>query len=432
MTVVVPFYSNYSGGGKVVERSRAQAIDQFRHSRIVSEDHQAVGLLKSFLNKIEEAGDRCFVNTSVELEETTQLRMVDFGRSPGTVRRAGQDVFGMDTLRGEVPCHPRGIPLTTGVERTVKIALCGIIPARFGMAGNVEGFHSQYCNIFALFGYNTGQNKEGASMTNIVITGCSTGIGLATAKHLKDRFIRVYPTARRIEDVEMLRGLGFENAMQLDVRNPDQVAAVIESVLNKEGKIDAWFNNAGYGQMGAVEDVPTEVLREQFETNVLGLHECTRQIMPVMRRQGYGKIIQHSSVLGIIALPFRGIYNASKYAIEGLTDTLRLELKGTEIYPVLLNTGPITSRFRETAIESLDRIDTEHSEFASLYEASRNGTAKRVPFNEGPEAVARIVYQILSDEHPRPRYYITKATYLLGYAKRLLSSTWLDKVLLKV
>ena len=269
-------------------------------------------------------------------------------------------------------------------------------------------------------------------MTNIVITGCSTGIGLATAKHLKDRFIRVYPTARRIEDVEMLRGLGFENAMQLDVRNPDQIAAVIESVLKKEGKIDAWFNNAGYGQMGAVEDVPTEVLREQFESNVLGLHECTRQIIPVMRQQGYGKIIQHSSVLGIIALPFRGIYNASKYAIEGLTDTLRLELKGTEIYPVLLNTGPITSRFRETAIASLERVDTEDSVFKDTYEASRNGTAKRVPFNEGPEAVARVVYRILADEHPRPRYYITKATYLLGYAKRLLSSTWLDRLLLKV
>ncbi len=269
-------------------------------------------------------------------------------------------------------------------------------------------------------------------MTNIVITGCSTGIGLATAKHLKDRFIRVYPTARRIEDVEMLRGLGFEHAMQLDVRNPEQIEAVIESVLKKEGQIDAWFNNAGYGQMGAVEDVPTEVLREQFETNVLGLHECTRQIVPVMRVQGYGKIIQHSSVLGIVALPFRGIYNASKYAIEGLTDTLRLELKGTEIYPVLLNTGPITSRFRETAIASLDRIDTEDSVFREKYEASRNGTARRVPFNEGPEAVARVVYRILADDHPRPRYYITKATYLLGYAKRLLSSAWLDKLLLKV
>ena len=269
-------------------------------------------------------------------------------------------------------------------------------------------------------------------MTNIVITGCSTGIGLATAKHLKNRFIRVYPTARRIEDVEMLRGLGFADAMQLDVRDPEQIAAVIAAVLEKEGQIDVWFNNAGYGQMGAVEDVPTAVLQEQFETNVFGLHECTRQIVPVMRKQGQGKIIQHSSVLGIIALPFRGAYNASKYAIEGLTDTLRLELKDTGIYPVLLNTGPITSRFRDTAIASLDHIDTDASVFADKYEASRNGTAKRVPFNEGPEAVARVVYEIIAADKPRSRYYITKATYLLGYAKRVLSTAWLDKLLLRV
>jgi len=269
-------------------------------------------------------------------------------------------------------------------------------------------------------------------MTSIVITGCSTGIGLATAKYLQDRFIDVYPTARRVEDVEMLRSLGFANAMQLDVTQPEQIAAVIAAVVEKEGRIDAWFNNAGYGQMGAVEDVPTELVREQFETNVFGLHECTRQILPVMRRQGHGKIIQHSSVLGITALPFRGIYNASKYAVEGLTDTLRLELMDTEIYPVLLNTGPITSKFRDTAIASLDKIDIDASIFAEKYHASINGTAKRVPFGEEADAVARVVYEILSHDKPKPRYYITKATYLLGTAKRLLSTRWLDRFLLQV
>jgi NAD(P)-dependent dehydrogenase (short-subunit alcohol dehydrogenase family) len=268
-------------------------------------------------------------------------------------------------------------------------------------------------------------------MTNIVITGCSTGIGLATAKYLKDRFIQVYPTARDFDDVQMLRGLGFENAMQLDVTNPAQIADVIGKVLDREGKIDVWFNNAGYGQMGAIEDVPTEVVRQQFETNVFGLHECTRQILPVMRRQGYGKIIQHSSVLGLVALPYRGIYNASKYAVEGLTDTLRLELKGTNIHAVLLNTGPISSRFRETAIESLRHVDSD-SIHAELYRASRNGTAKRVPFGLEPDAVASVVYRILASPTPRPRYYITKATYLLGYARRILSTNWLDKLLLKV
>ncbi|WP_297525267.1 SDR family NAD(P)-dependent oxidoreductase, partial [Sulfurovum sp.] len=143
-------------------------------------------------------------------------------------------------------------------------------------------------------------------MPNIVITGCSTGIGLETAKYLKDRFVTVYPTARDPRDVAMLHALGFEHAMQLDVTRPEQIAAVIAAAVEKEGKIDVWFNNAGYGQPGAVEDIRTDVLRAQFETNLFGLHECTRQIIPVMRAQGYGKIIQHSSVLGLVSLSGRG------------------------------------------------------------------------------------------------------------------------------
>ncbi len=270
-------------------------------------------------------------------------------------------------------------------------------------------------------------------MTTIVITGCSTGIGLETAKYLKDKFVKVYPTARDLKDVEMLQSLGFEDAMQLDVRKADEIKAVIEAVLEKEGKIDVWFNNAGFGQPGAIEDIRTEVLREQFETNVLGLHECTRQIIPVMRKQGYGKIIQHSSVLGIASLFGRGAYNASKYAVEGLTDTLRLELKGTEIYPVLLNTGPISSHFRETAVNKLkENVDVEHSVFSQKYLQSLNGTKKSVPFNEEAVSVAKVVHTILLAEKPKPRYYITKATYLLGYLKRLLSTSALDRVLLKI
>jgi short-subunit dehydrogenase len=270
-------------------------------------------------------------------------------------------------------------------------------------------------------------------VTNIVITGCSTGIGLETAKYLKDRFITVYPTARDLEDVEMLRALGFEHAMQLDVTKPEEISSVIKMVLDAEAKIDVWFNNAGFGQPGALEDIRTEVLREQFETNVFGLHECTRQIIPVMREQGYGKIIQHSSVLGIISLFGRGAYNASKYAIEGLTDTLRLELKGTDIYPVLLNTGPITSHFRENAMEKLKaNVDTEHSVFKEKYVKSLSADKSKVPFNEEAISVAKIVHKIVLAEKPKPRYYITTATYLLGYLKRLLSTSALDRVLLKL
>ena len=269
-------------------------------------------------------------------------------------------------------------------------------------------------------------------MTNIVITGCSTGIGLETAKYLKDKFIKVYPTARDPKDVEMLKGLGFEYAMQLDVRKPDEIERVITNVLEIDGKIDVWFNNAGFGQPGAMEDISTEVLKAQFETNVFGLHECTRQIIPVMREQGHGKIIQHSSVLGLISLFGRGAYNASKYAIEGLTDTLRLELKDTEIYPVLLNTGPITSHFRENAIEKLKtNVDIEHSVFKDKYHTSINGTQKKVPFNEGADAVATIVYRIIAVKKPKPRYYVTFPTYLFAFLKRLLSHRQLDYILAK-
>jgi len=270
-------------------------------------------------------------------------------------------------------------------------------------------------------------------VVNIVITGCSTGIGLETAKYLKEKFVKVYPTARDPKDVKMLKKLGFEHAMQLDVRKPDEIETVITNVLEIDGKIDVWFNNAGFGQPGVMEDITTEVLQEQFETNVFGLHECTRQIIPVMREQGQGKIIQHSSVLGLISLSGRGAYNASKYAIEGLTDTLRLELKDTEIYPVLLNTGPITSHFRLNAMEKLKaNVDIEHSIFKAKYEKSLNADKSKVPFNEEAVSVARIVHKIIVAKKPKPRYYITKATYLLGTIKRVVSTTILDKLLLKI
>lgn len=270
-------------------------------------------------------------------------------------------------------------------------------------------------------------------MTNIVITGCSTGIGLETAKYLKDKFITVYPTARDAKDVQMLKSLGFEHAMQLDVTNYAQITEVIDAVMAIEGKIDVWFNNAGFGQAGAIEDIKTDILREQFETNVFGLHECTRQVIPVMRKQGYGKIIQHSSVLGLISLFGRGAYNASKYAIEGLTDTLRLELQGTNIYAILLNTGPVTSNFRITAMKKLqENIDIKNSIFKHEYDKKLNGNHKKVPFNLEADSVASVVYKITQSTNPKPRYYITKATYLLGYLKRILSTTLLDKILLKL
>jgi len=270
-------------------------------------------------------------------------------------------------------------------------------------------------------------------MQNIVITGCSTGIGLATAQYLKEQGYKVYPTVKNEKDLTPLRSMGFDNVMKLDVREKDEITEVINTVIAKDGKIDIWFNNAGFGQAGALEDISTDVLREQFETNVFGLHECTRQIIPVMRQQGYGKIIQHSSVLGLVSLFGRGSYNASKYAIEGLTDTLRLELKETNIYPILLNTGPITSSFRKTAMQKLqNNVDIENSVFSEAYQKNLQAKKSNVPFNEEAISVAKIVEQIILAKKPKPRYYITKATYLLGYLKRILSTTRLDNILGKI
>ncbi len=267
----------------------------------------------------------------------------------------------------------------------------------------------------------------------VVITGCSSGIGLETSLYLQKMGYLVCPTARKTEDVAKLQKLGFEDAMQLDVREHDMISKVISEVKMRYKKIDIWFNNAGYGQPGALEDVPTNALKEQFETNVFGLHECTKQIVPVMLEQGFGRIIQHGSVLGIVALSGRGAYNASKYAIEGLCDTLRLELKETPIEMITLNTGPITSDFRKNAIIKLkENIDINHSRFKEKYESSLAGTAKGVPFNEEAIAVAKIVHKIIEAKNPKPRYYITKATYLLGALKRVLSTGLLDKILLKI
>jgi short-subunit dehydrogenase len=274
-------------------------------------------------------------------------------------------------------------------------------------------------------------------MTNILITGCSSGIGLATAKILKEKGIKVYATARKPKDVQSLQALGFESFL-LDVTKPEQISQTLEQIIKNDGKIDVVFNNAGFGQPGALEDITTDVLKEQFETNFFGLHELTCQVIPYMRKQGYGKIIQHSSVLGIISLKFRGAYNASKYAIEGLADTLRLELKDTNIYVSTINTGPVTSKFRENALDKFrENITIENSAFEEIYKKEvkirlESQEENNNPFNLPASSVGEIVLKIIDSQKPKPRYYVTKATYILGFLKRILSTTLLDKILTKI
>src|SRR5690554_7367565 len=205
---------------------------------------------------------------------------------------------------------------------------------------------------------------------SILITGCSSGIGEAAARTLRARGWRVFATARKAADVERLATEGFE-ALQLDLADSASIRRAVETALERSGgRLDALFNNGAYGQPGAVEDLTREVLREQLETNLLGTHELTCLVLPAMRAQGHGRIVHNSSILGFAALPYRGAYNCSKFALEGLADTLRQELQGSGIHVSLIEPGPIASRFRENAYRAFKaNIDTEHSYHRETYRA---------------------------------------------------------------
>jgi NAD(P)-dependent dehydrogenase (short-subunit alcohol dehydrogenase family) len=270
----------------------------------------------------------------------------------------------------------------------------------------------------------------------VLITGCSSGIGLCAARTLRERGYRVFASCRRAADVERLRAEGLR-CLQLDLDDPASIGRALDELLEETGgRLYGLFNNAGYGQPGAVEDLDRAVLRAQFETNVFGTLELTNRVIPVMRRQGEGRIIQNSSVLGFVALRYRGAYNASKYALEGLYDTLRLELAGTGIGVSLVEPGPIESRFRANAYEKfLANIDAGSSVHRDIYAAMVRRLTKpgpAAPFTLPADAVVAKVIHALESPHPRPRYYVTFPTYLFGTLKRVLSTRMLDRVLLRV
>jgi len=271
---------------------------------------------------------------------------------------------------------------------------------------------------------------------SILITGCSSGIGLCVAQALHQRGYRVFATARKESDVSQLKSMGLES-LQLDLDDSLSIQTAVTEILKRTGgSLDALFNNGAYGQAGAIEDISRDVLRQQLETNVLGWHELTNLILPVMLKQGSGRIIQNSSVLGFIALKFRGAYSASKYAIEGLSDTLRQELAGTNIYVSLIEPGPIETQFRANSFAAYKKnIDKENSRFKLEYEATEKRLGKKgaaVPFTLPPEAVLKRVIHALESKKPKPRYYVTTPTYFFAYLKRFLSDRLMDKLLSKV
>jgi len=273
----------------------------------------------------------------------------------------------------------------------------------------------------------------------ILITGCSTGIGYHTAHQLRMQGYRVFATARKPEDVTKLEQEGFE-ACQLDLDSSESIADALDWVLEQTGgTLYALFNNGAYGQPGAVEDLTRDVLRQQLETNLLGWHELTCKVLPIMRKQGYGRIIQNSSVLGLITLKYRGAYNCSKFALEGLTDTLRQELHGTNIFVSLVEPGPITSQFRVNAYEAFKaNIDAKHSAHKAVYDAVDRRLSKtdlergKDPFTLEPDAVVKRVVHALEAKRPKERYYVTFPTYLFAYLRRILSARWLDRILRRV
>ncbi|MEW8508496.1 MAG: SDR family oxidoreductase [Candidatus Thiodiazotropha sp.] len=271
---------------------------------------------------------------------------------------------------------------------------------------------------------------------NILITGCSSGIGHCVAAGLKDRGYRVIASARKEEDVGSLKRQGFES-LTLDLDRSSSIDRAMERLeYLTDGRLYALFNNGAYGQPGAVEDLSRDVLRQQFETNLFGWHELTCRVIPMMRRHGEGRIIQNSSVLGFITLPYRGAYVASKYALEGLSDTMRLELAGSGIHVSLIEPGPIESRFRENAHVMFNKhIDSDRSEHREYYKAMVNRLKKQghaAPFTLPPEAVLKKVIHALESNNPKPRYHVTFPTHLFAALRRLLSSRALDRTLLRI
>ncbi len=271
---------------------------------------------------------------------------------------------------------------------------------------------------------------------SILITGCSSGIGLETAKKLHKRGYNVVATVRRKDNVSKLENLGIHCAI-MDVADSQSVNKALSKTLSlTDGTLYGLFNNAGFGVPSAVEDLDRNALRAQFETNLFGPFELISKVLPIMRKQGFGRIIQNSSVLGLVALPLRGTYNASKFAMEGLTDTLRIELTGTNIFVSLIEPGPIESNFRKNSYDAFQRyVNPQESVFQNQYDQMKNRLTKKgkaVPFTLPSAAVVSKVIHALESKNPNPRYYITFPTYLLSFLNHILPTRVLDKILLKI
>ncbi|AEG05367.1 SDR family oxidoreductase [Sinorhizobium meliloti WSM1022] len=267
----------------------------------------------------------------------------------------------------------------------------------------------------------------------IIVTGCSSGIGAYCARALQRDGWRVFATVRRPEDQAPLEAEGIETFI-MDYTRPETIAALVEAVMALSGgRIDALFNNGAYGQAGAVEDLPTEALRLQLETNVIGWHDLTRRVIPAMRARGHGRIVQCSSILGLVPYRWRGAYNASKFALEALSLTLRMELAGSGIGVSLIEPGPIASKFTTNAIAYIERfIDLENSVHRAEYERQMRrlrGESKPAPGKLGPDAVYAALKHALTARRPRPHYIVTRPARQGALLKKLLPAALFYRII---
>ena len=272
-----------------------------------------------------------------------------------------------------------------------------------------------------------------SKVKSVLITGCSTGIGLCIALGLQKKGYRVFPTVRSTNDLKNLQDLGFE-ALQLDLSSSESIKAAVFKLFEKTDSLYALINNGAYGQAGALEDISREAMDKQFQTNVFGWHELTNLILPKMRNVDSGRMIYISSVLGFVAMPFRGPYIASKFAIEGLVATLRLELSNTNIKFSIIQPGPIESKFRQNAYKAFkENVDSSNSHYLDQYQLmiKRLKSGKNVKFTLPPEAVLKSALHALESSSPKNYYRVTFPTKLFAFLGNILPSKLMDNILNK-
>jgi len=266
---------------------------------------------------------------------------------------------------------------------------------------------------------------------SVLITGCSSGIGLDAAIYLHEQGFHVIASVRKEKDIATVKQHNIE-CILLDLNDENSISEAVDYIVKNVPNLYALVNNAAYGQPGAVEDISRTALEEQFQTNVFGTHSLTQKLVPLFRKNQQGRIIQISSILGFVGAPMRGAYNASKHALEGLSDTLRIELSDTPIKVSIIQPGPIESQFRPNAFLAFEKhIDQEKSHFSNLYRQvdERLNSQQKAKFTLPARAVSKKILHALESNHPKIRYWVTTPTIVMGILTKIWPESWRDKLI---